>query len=76
VSQQLNGSYVCDRCGTDVGNGGIYSAAMVADLHPDDPTEIRRLHLCRAARTGAPRGCVGYVLGDGTLAAWAEAQEA
>lgn len=75
MSLQADGTYTCDRCGVSVGNGGITEAAFIADLHPDDPTQMRRLHLCREPREGAPNGCVGNVLGPLTLAAWTEAQE-
>lgn len=72
MSLRDDGTYRCDRCGVDVGNGGIEHAAKVVDLDPDDPTRLRDLHLCRAPRKGAPRGCVGAVLGPGTLADWTE----
>jgi hypothetical protein len=68
VSLRADGTYRCDRCGTDVGNGGVQQAALIADLEPDDPTRLRHLHLCRQPRDGAPRGCAGNVLGPGTLA--------
>lgn len=75
MSLQLDGSYACDRCGTDVGNGGVDIAAVIADLHPDNPGIPRSLHLCRAERDGAPRGCVGNVLGPQTLEHWTERQD-
>lgn len=70
MSLRDDGTYRCDRCGLDVGNAGIDVAASVSDLDPDFPGEIRRLHLCRAPREGAPTGCVGNVLGEATLADW------
>lgn len=73
MSLRTGGAYRCDRCGADVGNGGVTEAAIVSDLDPDRPGEIRVLHLCRAARDGAPHGCVGNVLGPQTLADWTEA---
>lgn len=75
MSLQPDNTYACDRCGTDVGNGGIYEAATVSDLHPDNDNLPRVLHLCRAERDGAPRGCVGNVLGPGTLEHWTERQD-
>lgn len=74
MSLQPDGAYRCDRCGLDVVNGGIYEAATISDLHPDDNNIPRVLHLCRAPREGAPRGCVGNVLGPETLAHWTERQ--
>jgi len=68
VSLRPDGVYRCDKCGTDVGNGGVRDAAIVSDLDPDALGEVRVLHLCRKARTGAPGGCVGAVFGPATLA--------
>lgn len=72
MSLRPDGAYRCDRCGADVGNGGVTEAASISDLDPDQPGTIRVLHLCRAERSGAPRGCVGNVLGEGTLANYYE----
>lgn len=68
MSLRPDGTYRCDRCGADVGNAGVDVCATISDLEPDDLTMIRILHLCREAREGAPNGCVGNVLGEGTLA--------
>lgn len=62
--------FVCDRCGVSVGNAGVDRAAIISDLDPGG--ELLVLHLCRAPRDGAPRGCVGNVLGEGTLAHYYE----
>lgn len=70
MSLRPDGAYRCDRCGVDVGNGGVVEAAIISDLHPDEPGTVRVLHLCRAEREGAPTGCVGNVLGEATLADW------
>lgn len=70
MSLRSDGTYRCDGCGTDVGNGGVQKAAVVADLDPDDPARLRNLHLCRKPRKGAPHGCARKVLGPGTLADW------
>lgn len=72
MSLRSDGTYRCDGCGVDVGNGGVLMAAVISDLDPDQPGAIRVLHLCRAARDGAPNGCVGDVLGPGTLANYTE----
>lgn len=75
MSLQPDGSYACDRCGGELENDGIQQAAIIADLHPDNPSVPRSLHLCREPRDGHPRGCVGYVLGPGTLTHWTERQD-
>lgn len=72
MSLRDDGTYRCDRCGTRVGNGGVQEAAVISDLEPDDPARPRVLQLCREPREGAPRGCVGNVLGPGTLANYYE----
>jgi hypothetical protein len=76
VSLRPDGTYRCDRCGTDVDNGSVQAAAVISDLEPDDPSRPRVLHLCRASRDGAPHGCVGNVLGPGTLANYYESRDA
>lgn len=76
MSLRSDGTYRCDKCGTDVGNASVENAAKIADLDPDDPTRPRNLDLCREPRTGAPRGCAGLVLGPGTLANWTEMRNA
>lgn len=68
MSLRPDGAYRCDRCGADVGNAGVYMCAVISDIEPENPAQPRVLHLCRAARDGAPAGCVGNVLGPGTLA--------
>jgi hypothetical protein len=61
VSLSADGHHYCDRCGVDVGNGGIFAAAFISDLNPDRPGEPQQLHLCREQRGDAPRGCAGVV---------------
>lgn len=68
MSLRADGSYRCDRCGTDVDNGSVQAAAVVSTLDPDEPARPLVLHLCREPRDGAPHGCVGNVLGPGALA--------
>lgn len=53
MSLRADNTYHCDRCGTDVGNGGIDEAAFLTHLEPDTGA-IVRLHLC-------PK-CTGIVL--------------
>lgn len=68
MSLRADGSYCCDRCGTDVGNASVEQAAVISDLKPDDPTRPRVLHLCRVPQPGAPHGCARRVLGASALA--------
>lgn len=42
-----DGTYECDRCGADCGNGGVRDCAIVADLDPDNEGHVRNLHFCR-----------------------------
>ena len=76
MSLRPDGTYRCDRCGIDVGNGGVQDAVFISDLEPDNPTETRRLHLCRVTVKGAPRGCAGLALGPVTLADYYETRNA
>ncbi len=46
MSRRPDGSYRCDRCGTDVGGGGIHQCVSVVILNPDDPGDIWHLHFC------------------------------
>lgn len=77
MSRRLDGSYCCDRCGTDVGNAGVQEAASISDLDPADPTRIRQLHLCLdrpdpAAPGKTIQGCRGRVLTRKALANYHE----
>lgn len=78
MSLQPNGSYVCDRCGADVGNGGVDQAARIADTDPQDATRLRSLHLC-LDRIGTDgniiQGCRGRVLTKRALRAYHEKKE-
>lgn len=48
MSLRPDGSYRCDRCGADVGNGGVQVSAVISDTDPDhDNLTPRRLDLCR-----------------------------
>lgn len=72
MSLRPDGTYRCDSCGIDVGNGGVLMAAVVSDLDPDVPGTVRVLHLCRAPREGAPHGCAGNALSPAALADYHE----
>lgn len=79
MSLRPDGSYRCDRCDADVGNGAVTEAAVIADLDlvddPDVHARPRTLHLCRKPRKGAPHGCAGHVLGPRSLAAYTATKE-
>jgi hypothetical protein len=42
-----SGKAVCDRDGTDVGNGGIDLCVIVSDVDPDNRGMVLNLHFCR-----------------------------
>lgn len=46
MSLQSDGSYVCDRDGRDVGNGGVLSALIVSNYDPETGTVVNH-HFCR-----------------------------
>lgn len=67
MSLRTDGTYRCDRCGTDIGNAGVDVAATISDLVHDEhnhpiPGRVRVLHLCRK------NGCVTRVLTKRALA--------
>lgn len=64
MSLRGDGSYRCDRCGKDVGNGGIRLSVQVSDLDPTFPGSIRLLHFCRDTYEGTTflPGCDRVVL--------------
>lgn len=72
MSLRDDSTYRCDRCGADVGNASVLVCAVISTLDPGDSQRPVVWHLCRAPREGAPHGCVGNVLGAGTLANWTE----
>ena len=47
MSATTNG-FVCDRCGTDVGGGGVDTCVIVSDLDPDPDRmgQVRNRHFC------------------------------
>jgi hypothetical protein len=40
--------FVCDRCGADVGNGGVDTCLIVSDWDPDTDNRVHNYHFCRA----------------------------
>ncbi len=65
MTTQPDGSIACDRCGTDVGNGGVFAALVVSDLDAEAGL-VRNLHFCRD-RDGA-KGCDKKILSPANLA--------
>jgi hypothetical protein len=80
VSLRPDGSYRCDRCGTDVGNGSVQFAAVISTLEPSEQDDVAAVpvvyQLCRKPQTGAPNGCAARVLGPAALADYLKARTA
>ena len=48
MSMREDGTYECNRCGADLGNGSVQVSAIVTDLDPaTGNTTQRRLDFCR-----------------------------
>ena len=52
MSRRDDGTFKCDRCDVEIGNGGIDEAVSISDLERDERGKvvlgaIRILHLCR-----------------------------
>lgn len=69
MSQLPDGAFSCDRCGADVGNGGVTTAVVISDIDPDTPGVMRALHLCRdrVEDGGQVEGCAGVLLSPANL---------
>ena len=78
MSLRPDGHYRCDKCGSDLGEGGgVDVATKVVGTDPDTGhTTVRQLDLCKAPRDGAPAGCTGNVLGLAALADYYETRSA
>lgn len=74
MSLRDDGSYRCDSCGTDVGNGGVRQADIVSSLDPQDENEPVVLHLCRAPRDGYPHGCARHFIGAAATADYTQSR--
>lgn len=72
MSLRLDGTYRCDRCGVDVGNGGVHVAAVIVSVLDDGG--LTTLHLCRDRTDDDKkvRGCAGRVLTARALADYHE----
>lgn len=60
MSRRSDGSYKCDRDGTDIENAGIDKAISVSDLDANGVPTV--YHFCRV------NGCAGKVLSKRNLA--------
>ena len=48
MSRRTDGTWRCDRCGTELPNEGVRTAVMISDMiETDDGVEPRMLQLCR-----------------------------
>lgn len=74
MSLRPDGTYRCDRCDVDVGNGGVHTAAVIATREDDGTGGSSAItwHLCRQPAKGNPTGCAGHVLTPRTLRAYYE----
>lgn len=61
-----DGSYSCDRCGHDCGNGGVIDCVVVSALDPENPGMVLNFHFDRDTvdEEGkvTRKGCAGKVL--------------
>lgn len=70
-----DGSHVCDKCGSDCGNGGVLDCLVVSDLDEENNT-VRNLHFCRD-REGEGKtikGCAKKVLSPANLKHYEESR--
>jgi hypothetical protein len=81
VSQTPDGKHRCDACDADVGNGGLISALVVADLDPDNNGHVRNLHFCRDREEGEGKqrkhikGCARKLIHPATMRAYDKRKE-
>lgn len=48
MTAQADGTYLCDRCGGDAGNGGVFESLVVSDIKADEGgVQVVNLHFCR-----------------------------
>lgn len=70
MSRHEDGTYHCDKCGSDIGNAGVDMATSVVGLDPDNPDMIRQLHFCTSA--GDNPNCTPKVLNKNHLTSYEE----
>lgn len=64
-----DGSFNCDKCGGDCGNGGVAACLVVSDLDPENSGMVRNLHFCRDREEDGKtvKGCAKKVLSPTNL---------
>lgn len=65
MTARSDGLHICDRCGSECGNGGVFDALVVADMKMDEGAQVVNLHFCRATwqEDGSLRaGCDSSIL--------------
>lgn len=71
MSMLKNGKHVCDRCGEDVGNGGVMQCIVVSQLDPHNPGMVRNLHFCLdtvdESGTVTRKGCERKILSPANI---------
>lgn len=74
MSLRSDGTYRCDRCNSQLANGGVTESAVIATLEDDGQggTSAITLHLCRQPAKGRPHGCASHLLTERSLAAYHE----
>lgn len=75
MSLRPDGTYRCDRCGTDIENAGPDRAVTLSGADPFNPTLQRVLHLCIDFVTESGRtvqGCRDRVMSKRALANYHE----
>lgn len=72
MSLRSDGSYRCDRCDTQLTNGGVHECAVVSTVLDG---QLFTLHFCEQPHRGAPRGCAGHLLSPSALAAFHTSKE-
>lgn len=69
MTMQSDGSFECDRCGADCGNGGVLDCVVVSDLDLDNPGHVANYHFCRDREEDGKKikGCANKVLSTTNL---------
>lgn len=81
MSLRPDGSYRCDRCDRDVGNGDVQTSATVLTVELVDagggitaPVPVR-FDFCTEPRPEFPHGCTGRILTARNLTAYRASKE-
>ena len=72
----INGKFECDRCGTDVGNGGIQMAVVLTYLDEELFTPVN-MHFCldRIENNKKVHGCKNKILSPSNTAHYRNLKE-